>query len=525
VAANMVTIDPVTRIEGKLRVSVEVTGNKVTDAWISSTMFRGLESIITGHDPLSAWHFGSRVCGVCPNPHAINGIMATERAMGIDKITDNGRLARNMIEALQRGYDHILWFYQLGALDYVNVPNALKAKPKDPALKELAAQLTAFVSSGQLGPFANHWWDHPAYKLPPDLDLALVGHYLEALKVQQRVNQATASIAGKFPMIMSMAPGGVIHLPQEDEILQYLARMQEAKDFIDNVMLQDLLAIAPYYAADLAGMGKGTTNYLTWGVLDEKSQDPYDRLFPRGAIVGGDLTKIHKVDPKDVKTFTKHSYYSDATGMGKAPLDTNQEQLQYTKIPETKADYDGKYSWSEAVRLSVDGKEPLPMEVGPLSAVLVAYASGRPEVKMLVDTVLGAVGAAGKPQALFSTLGRVAARVIIAKVNADNAARWATDLLANYKAGNTDRAIDKPVPDSGEGYGGWDAPRGALVHYMRIKGGKIGNYAMVPASNWNLQPRDDKGTRSPVEEALIGTTLADPNRPLEVLRTIRSFDP
>jgi Ni,Fe-hydrogenase I large subunit len=508
-----------------MRITLEVSGNKVTDAWQTSTMFRGLEQIITGRDPLSAWHFGSRVCGVCPTPHGINGIMATERAMGIDKITDNGRLVRNMLEATQRGYDHILWFYQLAALDYVNVPNALKAKPTTPALKELAAQLTTFVASGQLGPFANHWWDHPAYKLSPDMDLVLVGHYLDALKVQQRVNQATASLGGKFPMIMSLAPGGVMHLPQEEEVLQYLARMAEVKDFVDNVMLQDLLAIAPIYGADLASMGKGTGNYLTWGVFDEKSQDPYDRLFPRGAVVAGDLTKIHKVDPKDVRTFTKHSWYSDDTGMGKAPLDSNQDKLEFTKLPTTKADFDGKYSWSEAVRLSVEGGQPLPMEVGPLSAVLVAYASGRPEVKTIVDSVLAAVGAAGKPQALFSTLGRVAARVIIAKVNADSAARWATELLANYKGGMMDRAIDKPVPATGEGYGGWDAPRGALVHYMRIKDGKIGNYAMVPASNWNIQPRDDKGVRSPLEEALVGTTLADPTRPLEALRTVRSFDP
>lgn len=514
----LVKIDPVPRIEGHLRVTVEVDGGKVKDAWCTSTMFRGFNIFSKGRDPRDIWHIGSRICGVCPTPHAINGVQAAERAMGVDKVPDNARLVRNMLEATQLAYDHVLWFYHLNGLDYVNIVNALKAKPTDPELKNLAATLTAFVESGQLGPFANHWWDHPAYKLPPELDLTVVKHYLDALKMQQRVNEAAAIIGGKFPMIMSLAPGGVTHLPSIPQILDYRERLMEAKRFIDGVMVPDLLAIAPFYAADLAATGGGHKNYLTWGVLDEKSQDPYDRLYPRGAIYDGQL-KVAKVDPKDVKIYANHSWAGDA--VGKAPLDAGQEPIDApSKLPETAADLGGKYGWTQAARIG-----DKPMEVGPLAAVLVAYVSGRKGVKTLVDTVLAAVGQAGNPGVLMSNLGRLAGRVIHAKDSADNAIRWSDELIANIKAGDTTYFIDKPIPDSGEGVGGWDAPRGALCHWIRIEGGKVSSYAPIPASNWNLSPRDDKGVRGPVEEALIGTPVAIPDKPLEVLRTVHTFDP
>jgi len=321
-------------------------------------------------------------------------------------------------------------------------------------------------------------------------------------------------------MIMCLAPGGVTHLPSVPEILDYRERLTAAKDFVDNVLFPDLLAAAGVYAGDLAASGAGHKNYLTWGVLDEKSQDPYDRLFPRGAIYGGEL-KVQKVDPKDVKVYTKTSWFGDEVGAGKHPLDAGQEPIQApTKMPDTKEELSGKYGWTQAANI---GDQP--MEVGPLAAVLVAYVSGRKSTQKLVDSVLAAVGAAGKPAVLMSNLGRLAARVIHAKESVDNAIRWSDELVANIKSGDTDIFIDKPIPDSGEGVGGWDAPRGALCHYMRIKGGKVESYAPIPASNWNLAPRNDKGVRGPVEEALIGTPVAIPEKPLEVLRTVHTFDP
>ncbi len=516
-----VVIDPVTRIEGHLRVTCVVEGGKVTDAWNTATMFRGFEIFMKNRDPRDCWHFASRICGVCPTPHAHASVLATEHAMGVDKVPDNARLFRNMVEASHVGYDHILWFYILNAFDYVNVPNALNAKPTLPALKSLQDTLKTFVQSGQLGPFANHFWDHPAYKLPAELDLELTGSYLQAIEVQQIANDAQAFIAGKFPMVMNYAPGGMTEVPSIEEIQYYKGQMSRVQNFVDNVMLQDLLKIAPFYI-DLAAQGQGVGNYLSWGIFDDASQDPFKRLIPRGAIFDRKLAP-QKAEPKDVRIFTKHSYYGDGVGGGKHPLDAGQEPIQFTKYPSmTGSDLpSGKYDWTQSARL---GKEMRPMEVGPLADMLVGFVSGQPQIKTLVDTTLAAIGQAGKPDVLMSSLGRIAARVLRAKLNADNAQKWADDLLANMKAGKTDVYTAPPRTD-GEGDGGWNAPRGALAHYIRIKGGKTSNYAAVPPTNWNLSPRDDNGVRGPLEQALIGVPVADPKRPLEILRTIHTFDP
>lgn len=523
-----IVIDPVTRIEGHLRITAVVENGKVTDAWNSATMFRGFEIFMRGRDPRDAWHFGSRICGVCPNPHAWNGAKAGETAMGIAKVPDGARLVRNMMEAAQIAYDHILHFYVLQAFDYVNVPNALNANPSGPATQAVQDQVRAVVESGQLGPFANHYWDHPAYKLPADLDLELTTHYLQALDAQQWATQALAYMGGKYPMIMNYAAGGVTEIPKIEEILFWRGRMGQVKEFVDTVMVPDLLAIAPYYL-DHASFGKGVGNYLTWGNLDEQSQEMTDRLFPAGAIIGGDLSQVQPVDPDETKIFTKHSFYDDSLGAGRHPLDASVERgdkIRYTGLPPV----DGsqlpgeKYDWAMAARY---GSNNLPMEVGPLSQMLVAYVSGRPDAKALIDSTLSAIGATGKPEVLLSALGRVAARTLKAKMNADNALRWADELLVLLKDGRkaNDFFTEKAVPDKGTGRGGWDGPRGALCHYMRIEDGRIGAYAAVPASNWNLSPRDDDGVRGPVEAALVGTPIADPEKPLEILRVVHSFDP
>lgn len=517
-----VVIDPITRIEGHLRITVEVENGVVTDAWNTCTLFRGFEVFLKGRDPRDAWHFTQRICGVCPTPHAHNGLLSAERAMGIQTVPDNARLVRNMLEAAQIGYDSILWFYILNAFDYVNVPAALKAKTTTPTLKTVQDQVAAVVGSGQLGPFANMYWDHPGYRLPPELDLELVAHYLQAIDAQQSANDAAATIGGKFPMVMNYAVGGVTQLPSLEQLLFYKSKMEEVRRFTTDVMLNDLLAIAPYHL-DLTRSGVGHRDYLTWGVLDGRSQSPADRLFPAGGIKGGDL-HVFDVDPDEVRRFTKNSWYADSLGGGKHPLDGGQEPIDFTGLPPIEGDAlpSGKYDWTQAARY---GAENLPMEVGPLAEVLVAYGRGQQEFVTLVDTVLAALGATGHPEVLMSNLGRIAARVIKAKVNADHAAEWADLIIANVKAGDSTCFAEHEMPASGRGHGGWDAPRGALCHYMEIEDGKISKFAAVPASNWNLSPRDDTGARGPLEEALVGMPVMDAARPLEVLRVVHTFDP
>lgn len=517
-----VVIDPITRIEGHLRITVDVENGVVKDAWNTCTLFRGFEIFMKNRDPRDAWHFAQRICGVCPTPHAHNGLLAAENAIGIHTVPDNARLVRNMMEACQLGYDSILWFYVLNAFDYVNVPNALNGMANSPALQAVQDQVRAVVNSGQLGPFANMYWDHPGYHLPPELDLELVAHYLQALVAQQTANDAAALLGGKYPMIMNYAVGGITALPSLEAIISYKSKMADVAAFNRTVMLPDLLAVASYHG-DLAKVGQGHRNYLTWGVLDGKSQLPADRVFPAGGIKGGVLQPFD-VDPDQTRRFTKASWYGDEVGAGKHPLDGGQEPIDFTSMPPLDGpDFpSGKYDWTQAARY---GSENLPMEVGPLAEVLVAYVKKVPAVVTLVDQVLAAVGATGHPEVLMSNLGRIAARVVKAVVNADMAGQWADDLLANLKAGDTDCYTYKATPDTGTGRGGWDAPRGALCHYMKLEGGKISKFAAVPASNWNLSPRDDAGVRGPVEEALVGMPVADPTKPLEVLRVVHTFDP
>jgi len=520
-----VVIDPITRIEGHLRITCEVENGVVKDAWNTCTLFRGFEIFMEGIDARDTWHYAQRICGVCPNPHALNSATAAERAMGVESVPDNARLVRNMLDATQLGYDSLLWFYILNAFDYVNVPNALNAKTTDPEMMAIQAQLKSVVDSGQTHLFSNHYWDHPGYILPAETDLLLTSHYLKSIEAQQWANEACAVIAGKFPMIMNMAAGGVTQLPSESDIIYYMDRMRLVKAFTETVLWPDLLAAATAYI-ELAGYGKGTGNYLTWGLLDDKSQQPEDRLFPPGGIFGGQLV-AEPVDPAKVAIYSGYSFYSDDVGMGKTPLESSQQPIEFTAYPpiEGEAFPEGKYDWTRAARYPNPSGQDVPMEVGPLSEVLVAYVSGQPDVVKYVNEVLTALGVPGQPEVLLSNLGRIGARIIKARVNTDHALSWAEQLLANIKAGDTSCFTPPNLTGEGEGISGYDAPRGALSHYVRVKDGMTTKYAAVPASNWNLAPRDDDGVRGPVEEALIGVPVVDPTRPLEILRTVHTFDP
>lgn len=513
-----IVIDPITRIEGHLRIEVEIANGKVVNAWNTTTLFRGYEIILKGRDPRDAWHFSHRICGICPTSHGHTASMSLEDSFGVTP-PDNARLIRNLMEAAQIGYDHVLWFYILNGFDYVDVVSALSAKPSSPYLKRVQARFQAFVDSGQLGFIGNAYWGHPEYKLPPDLNLEIVAHYIESLRIKSLATEAAAVFGGKFPYIMSSPPGGVTCVPTLTQIVDYQDKMRLVKDFVDNKLVPDLMAIAPYYLY-LKDYGAGHKNYISMGVLDAKSQDPYDRFFPRGAILGGEL-KLHEVDIiNDIQEFVGHSWYTDESGGGRSPMDGVTEPKFTGQEGIKEIDREGKYDWTKAVRLNGQ-----PMEGGPLAQMLISYLAGREDAQKLVDGTLKAVGAEGQVGILFSTLGRIVARVLKLKRTLDAVDGWVGELIANIKAGDTEFFTPHEIPDSAKGAAGWDAPRGPITDYNVIKGGKLENWQSVPASNWNFSPRDDKGVRGPAEEALIGVAVADPKKPLEILRTVHSYDP
>jgi [NiFe] hydrogenase large subunit len=505
-----VVIDPFTRLEGHLRIEVEVEGGKVKDAWSTSPLFRGMEIVLKGRDPRDAYYLSQRICGVCPISHGHCATYSLEDAFGVTP-PDNARIIRNIIEGAQYVHSHILAFYHLHALDYVDIVSALKAKPRETSLKNVQAKIQAFVDSGQLGPFANAYWGHPAYKLPAEVNLLAVAHYLEALEMQAKASQLVALLGGKFPHMMTTVPGGVTITPDASMLGDTLSRAKELKTWTDEVYIPDVLAVAPYYL-DWAGIGKSHTNYLAWGVFEDETRDPQKRLLPPGAVLNGQL-KVEEVKPEEVTEYVSHSWYSDESGH----LNPNEgvTEPQYVDL-----DTDGKYSWCKAPRF-----KDQPMEVGPLSRMLVAYLSGNNKAQKLIDDTLTALGVPGKPVVLLSTLGRVAARALECKLIADTMVEWAMELIENFKNGQTDLYADHEVPETGQGMGLWEAPRGALGHWNQIEDSRLKNYQVISPSTWNFSPRDDKGIRGPVEEALIGTPVVDPEKPLEVMRIVHSYDP
>ena len=544
-----IAIDPITRIEGHLRIEVEVENGVVKDAWSSGTMFRGLELIVKDRDPRDAWVFAQRACGVCTTVHALASVRAVENALQL-RIPTNARLIRNLIAGIQFVQDHVIHFYHLHALDWVDVVSALSADPAATAqlagslsdwptnstgnFKTVQAKLKTFVDSGQLGPFANGYWGHPAYKLPPEANLMAVAHYLEALDWQRDVIKIQAMLGGKNPHPQSYVVGGMAMGVDPNSPTALTTRRlsevteltQEAQAFVEGVYLPDVLAIAGLYK-DWAGVGAGIGNYLAYGDFPEDdSGQPEAFYLPRGRIMNRDLTKVEAVDHIGVGESVSHSWYTYGGDDGalKHPWDGVTEPT-YTgpRPPFDTLEGSDKYSWLKAPRY-----EDQPMEVGPLARMLVAYASGHKDVKAGVDGILSALGVG--PEALFSTLGRVAARALETKLLIARMSTWQADLEHNLDTGDlaiADISRWDPAswPADAKGWGMEEAPRGALAHWVVIKDQKIANYQLVVPSTWNGSPRDARGRRGAWEEALIGTPVADPERPVEVLRTIHSFDP
>jgi [NiFe] hydrogenase large subunit len=531
--ANRITIDPIPRIEGHLRIEVEVEGGKVKNAWSSGMLFRGLEIILKGRDPRDAPLITQRSCGVCTYVHMSASTMAIDSAVGL-KVPKNAQILRNLMMAAQFIHDHPVHFYQLHALDWVDVVSALKADPKKTAelanavsnapgngTKDFAAvqkQLKAFVDSGQLGPFANGYWGHSAYRLPPEANLMAVKHYLDNLRNQVKAAKMHAIFGGKNPHLQSDVPGGVTcgYQLNADRISEYLFMLKEQIDFIKNVYIPDVLAVASFYK-DWAGVG-GCQNYLAVGAFPEG--DPGDAASywqPRGAVMDQKL-KNTAVDMTKITEAVKHSWYKDSQPAH--PYQGVTDPLNGAQLDANgKLKADGKYSWIKAPRY--DGAS---CEVGPLARTLVSYVNGHEATQKYVDYALKTLGVG--PEALFSTLGRTAARAINCLVIAEKTEQWVGELVESLKSGNTDTYEAWEYPEGeAEGYGALDVPRGALSHWIRIKDGKIDNYQQVVPSTWNLGPRCEDGKLGPVEEALIGTPVADPEKPLEVLRTVHSFDP
>ena len=523
-------LDPLTRIEGHLRVECEVENGKIVDAWVSDTLYRGMETILVDRKPEDAYFVAQRICGVCPVSHGHASTMSTESAYGLT-IPAGARLVRNIIEAAQYLHSHVLWFYTLTALDYVDPVKALSANIADTyALAQkagtrtadfgaVATRLKTFVDNGQLSIFTNGWFGHPAYAqdMPPELHLIAVAHYLEALQVQAEAAQVIAIMGGKFPHFMTSIPGGTAWVPTEEKLDDVLFRLTRINEWVTTAMIPDTLAIAPFYK-DALGYGGGVGNFLAWGVFTQEggeanAEGQYDlnkRYMPGGVIMDKQLA-VQDADPTKVLEYVEHSWYSSPSALN--PAD-GQTKADFTKF--SNAD---KYSWGKAPRY--DGK---PMEVGPLSRMLIGYLKGVTPVKNIVDTALGALGAAGKPEVLISLLGRVAARNLETKVVADWSLEWVQELIEAIKGGEVS-LFQSGEKDAGKGAGLWEAPRGAVGHWMTVDSGRISGYQVVTPSTWDTSPRDKDGVRGPMEEALIGAPCIDIEKPMEALRIAHSFDP
>jgi [NiFe] hydrogenase large subunit/hydrogenase large subunit len=548
-AVTKVVVDPITRIEGHLRIEAQAENGRITNAWATSTQFRGIEIIMQGRDPRDAWAFTQRICGVCTVVHAVASCRAVEDALDIT-IPPNANLIRNLIHGMQFVQDHVIHFYHLHALDWVDVVSALSANPAETAavakkispwpnnsetyFREVQTRVKSFVGSGQLGIFANGYWGHPAYKLPPAVNLLAVAHYLEALDWQRDVIRLHTIFGGKNPhpnfLVGGMASAinldsrATINAEKLSDIHDMIVRAQR---FVEQVYYPDLLAIAGYYK-EWAGIGGGTGNYLAVGEFPENDiRDLSSLYFPRGIILNKDLTKVWPYDQKLVQEYINSSWYEYSKGdeAGLHPWE-GETTAKYTgpKTPWTYLQGEKKYTWMKAPRY--DGRA---MEVGPLARMLVAYASGHPDVRVLVKQVLDALEVG--PSALFSTLGRVAARGIETVLLARRLSHWYDALVARIKGGDTQTFAGgkwepSTWPAKAQGYGFLDAPRGALGHWVQIEDQKIARYQCVVPSTWNCSPRDGKGIPGPYEAALMDHhPLAKPDQPLEILRTIHSFDP
>jgi len=562
-SGQRIVVDPVTRIEGHLRVEVNVDENNVIRNAVSTgTMWRGLEVILKGRDPRDAWAFAQRICGVCTGTHALTSVRAVEDALDIS-IPENANSIRNIMQLALQCHDHIVHFYHLHALDWVDVLSSLSADPKATSelaqsisswplsspgyYRDLQAKLKKFVESGQLGIFNNAYWGNAAYKLPPEANLMAVAHYLEALDFQKEIKKVHAIFGGKNPhpnWLVGGVPcpinidgvgaaGGAISIERLELVKKVI---QQTIDFTQKVYIPDVLAIASFYKDWTHGGGLSSQAVLSYGDIPEHANDYSDAnlLMPRGAIIGGDLTNVRPVDlrdPEEIQEQVVHSWYkySDET-IGLHPWDGVSEpnyelgpNAVGTRTDIRAVDEAAKYSWIKSPRWKGNA-----MEVGPLARYIIGYAKGDPEFKEPAEAALRQLDL--PVQALFTTLGRTAARALECDWAAQKMMYFYNKLVANIRNGDTATAnVEKWDPESwpksAKGVGFTEAPRGALGHWIRIEDGKIENYQCVVPTTWNAGPRDNAGNIGAFEAALMDTPVVDPQQPVEILRTLHSFDP
>jgi hydrogenase large subunit len=561
-SGRRIVVDPITRIEGHLRIEVNLDKNNVINNAVSTgTMWRGLEVILKGRDPRDAWAFVERICGVCTGVHALASVRSVEDALGI-QIPRNANIIRNLMHATLFAQDHLVHFYHLHALDWVDVVSALKADARRTSeiqqsispwpnsspgyFREVQNRLKKFVESGQLGIFANAYWGHPAYKLPPEVNLLAVTHYLEALDFQKEIVKIQTIFGGKNPHPNWLVGGvpsainvdstgaiGAVNITQLNMVSNIVNRTIE---FIDQVYIPDLLAIAGYYK-DWAQWGGGISgkNVMSYGEFPDIPNDHSNAsmLLPAGVILNGDLKNVHEVDLKDpgqVQEWVTHSWYKYADeskglhpfdGVTDPKFDIGKAKGTRTDIKEV--DESAKYSWVKSPRWKGHA-----VEVGPLARYLVAYARGNKEIQEQVNGVLKTLDV--PITALFSTLGRTAARGLEAQWSAHKMKYFYEQLIANIKAGdlstaNTTKWEPASWPAESKGVAPCEAPRGALAHWVKIKNSRIDSYQCVVPTTWNAGPRDAQNQIGAYEAALMNTPMAKPEQPVEILRTIHSFDP
>ena len=532
-------IDPITRIEGHMRAEMEVQGGKVVDAWVSGGSFRGMEKVVEHRTPADAAQIVQRICGVCPVSHAHASTIAAEKTYGIT-IPNGARIVRNLIEGAQFLHSHILWFYNLAALDYVNPLNALDADVADAYDLAMAAgtstysdlgavkdRLAAFAKNGQLSIFSGNWFDADdgeAYKMPPELDLICTAHYLEALKYQARASEIAALLGGKMPHVMTITPGGTAFVPTAQKLDDLWAMVNEIYDWVEATMIPDTLALAPFYEDGLT-WGGGCGRFGAWGVFEGPGW-PYEgnyteqmnnRYLPAGVLMNGLSGSVQDVDEKLITEYVGHSWY-EGEGTYTAP--------DFTTDPKfTEYDVNNRYTWCKAP--AYDGKA---LECTSLSRILVAYKRDVPFIVEHVDDFLKSLGkglglpGAAPASAAISMLGRTAIRQVETLYIAELMKEWTQELIAAVTEGTADM-FTEPLKDSGEGSGFWEAPRGALYHSEKVTGGKIDGYQIIIPTTWNLAPINGSGEHGPIEQALIGCPVEDIEKPINALRLVHSYDP
>ncbi|MGV7218733.1 nickel-dependent hydrogenase large subunit [Bradyrhizobium sp. UFLA05-112] len=561
-SGKRIVVDPLTRIEGHMRVEVNVdSDNVIRNAVSTGTMWRGIETILKGRDPRDAWAFTERICGVCTGTHALTSVRTVENALGVT-IPENANSIRNIMQLCLQMHDHLVHFYHLHALDWVDVISALKADPKATSalaqsvsswplsspgyFKDLQIRLTKFVESGQLGPFKNGYWGHAAYKLPPEANLMVFAHYLEALDFQREIVKIHTIYGGKNPHPNWLVGGvpcainvdgtgavGAINMERLNLVSSVVDRCIE---FAEKVYSPDILTIGSFYKDWLYGGGLSSTSVMAYGDIPENANDysAKNLRVPRGVIINGnlnDVLPIDHADPEQIQEFVTHSWYKYADeSQGLHPWDGVTEpnyvlgrNAKGTKTNIKELDEGGKYSWIKAPRWRGNA-----VEVGPLARYIVGYAQNNPEFKDPTEKLLKTLGL--PVTALFSTLGRTAARALECEWAARQMRYFQDKLVARIKAGDSSTAnVDKWKPESwpkeAKGFGFAEAPRGALAHWIKIKETRIDNYQCVVPTTWNGSPRDPKGNIGAFEASLVDTPMANLEQPLEILRTIHSFDP